>query len=122
MEVSKFRSKGRVPVLSWIHPATKSTLTRCSQPLVGALTRSCEYDEAMVSAIRTASPGSSTLFIMDARPRINAYGNQMMGAGFELASKYPNTRLEFMDIGKPQLRCECVVLGADVRLCRNMHR
>lgn len=33
--VASFRSRGRIPVLSWIHPESQATITRCSQPLVG---------------------------------------------------------------------------------------
>lgn len=33
--VAAFRSRGRIPVLSWIHPESQATITRCSQPLVG---------------------------------------------------------------------------------------
>jgi myotubularin-related protein 1/2 len=34
-QVATFRSRGRLPVLSWIHPISLATITRCSQPLVG---------------------------------------------------------------------------------------
>lgn len=33
--VAAFRAKGRIPVLSWIHPESQATVTRCSQPMVG---------------------------------------------------------------------------------------
>lgn len=33
--VASFRSRGRIPVLSWIHSESQATITRCSQPLVG---------------------------------------------------------------------------------------
>lgn len=33
--VASFRSRGRIPVLAWIHPSSQATITRCSQPLVG---------------------------------------------------------------------------------------
>lgn len=33
--VASFRSRGRIPVLSWIHPESQATITRCAQPLVG---------------------------------------------------------------------------------------
>lgn len=33
--VATFRSRGRIPVLAWIHPSSQATITRCSQPLVG---------------------------------------------------------------------------------------
>lgn len=34
-QVATFRSRNRLPVLSWIHPSSLATITRCSQPLVG---------------------------------------------------------------------------------------
>jgi myotubularin-related protein 1/2 len=33
--VAAYRSRARKPVLSWIHPESQATITRCSQPLVG---------------------------------------------------------------------------------------
>ncbi|ETE65674.1 Myotubularin-related protein 2, partial [Ophiophagus hannah] len=32
-KVAAFRSRGRIPVLSWIHPESQATITRCSQPM-----------------------------------------------------------------------------------------
>ena len=34
-ETAKFRSRGRLPVLSWMHPDSLATICRCAQPLVG---------------------------------------------------------------------------------------
>lgn len=34
VQVAAYRSKGRLPALSWIHPRTMATITRCSQPRV----------------------------------------------------------------------------------------
>jgi myotubularin-related protein 1/2 len=34
-DVAAFRSRGRIPVLSWIHPVSHATITRSSQPQVG---------------------------------------------------------------------------------------
>ncbi len=34
-ETAKFRSRGRLPVLSWMHRDSLATICRCSQPLVG---------------------------------------------------------------------------------------
>ena len=33
-DVAVFRSRGRIPVLSWIHPISQATITRSSQPQV----------------------------------------------------------------------------------------
>ncbi|KAF7627283.1 Myotubularin phosphatase domain-containing protein [Meloidogyne graminicola] len=45
--VSKFRSKKRIPVLSWIDYNTSAALVRSSQPLVGALSRKSASDEEL---------------------------------------------------------------------------
>lgn len=37
--VAVYRSRGRIPVLSWIHPESQATITRCSQPLVGVINK-----------------------------------------------------------------------------------
>eukprot|EP01132_Coremiostelium_polycephalum_P001248 gene1248-1574_t len=50
-EVFQFRSRGRIPVLSWRHPINHTTITRCSQPLVG-LTRNRSFeDENLIKEI-----------------------------------------------------------------------
>jgi len=47
---AKFRSKGRLPVLTYYHSATGAALVRCSQPLSGLKGRSPE-DEKYISSI-----------------------------------------------------------------------
>jgi hypothetical protein len=54
-KVAAFRSKGRLPALSWRHPVTKATICRCSQPLVGLNNSRSEDDELLVYLIRAAS-------------------------------------------------------------------
>jgi hypothetical protein len=44
---SKFRSKGRVPSLTWLHP-NGAALCRSSQPLPGLGDRRCEQDEKLL--------------------------------------------------------------------------
>lgn len=48
LEIGKYRSKARIPVLSWINPANKSVIVRCSQPMVGLNSR-CSQDEELIS-------------------------------------------------------------------------
>lgn len=67
--VAGFRSRGRVPVLSWIHPESQATLCRCSQPLVGVSGKRSREDERYIQLIMDANAQSHKLFIMDARPR-----------------------------------------------------
>lgn len=67
--VAAFRSRGRIPVLSWIHPESQVTITRCSQPLVGVGGKRCREDEHYIQLITDANAQSPKLYIMDARPR-----------------------------------------------------
>ncbi|KAM9973493.1 hypothetical protein ACTFIW_010587 [Dictyostelium discoideum] len=51
VDVFIFRSKGRIPVLSWKHPSNGTTITRCSQPLVGLTGSRCIDDELLIKQI-----------------------------------------------------------------------
>eukprot|EP01103_Thecamoeba_quadrilineata_P001484 TRINITY_DN1133_c0_g1_i4.p1 TRINITY_DN1133_c0_g1~~TRINITY_DN1133_c0_g1_i4.p1 ORF type:complete len:517 (-),score=102.55 TRINITY_DN1133_c0_g1_i4:918-2468(-) len=77
--VALFRSRGRLPVGTWRHPQTKAVLARCAQPRSGFNSR-CPEDERLFEAIRTASPNTKTLYLIDARPRVNAMANALKGA------------------------------------------
>jgi myotubularin-related protein 1/2 len=69
--VAAFRSRGRIPVLSWIHSESQATITRCSQPLVGVSGKRSREDERYIQLIMDANAQSHKMFIMDARPRYN---------------------------------------------------
>ena len=43
--VGEYRSRQRIPVLSWIHPHTQATITRSSQPMAGIMTKKSSDDE-----------------------------------------------------------------------------
>ncbi|ELR20715.1 Myotubularinrelated protein, putative [Acanthamoeba castellanii str. Neff] len=86
-KVGAFRSKGRIPILSWIHPKNEATITRAAQPLVGIGGSRSTEDEHLIKEIIRATP-SSALVIMDARPKVNAAANKARGAGYETMSHY----------------------------------
>ncbi|PFH61113.1 hypothetical protein XA68_18177 [Ophiocordyceps unilateralis] len=46
----EFRSRNRIPVLSYIHPVNNCTITRSSQPLAGITRKSNVQDEKLVAA------------------------------------------------------------------------
>jgi hypothetical protein len=73
--VAQFRSKSRLPALSWLHPVSHASITRCSQPLVGTMNRRSKEDEQFIQDILKANNKSNKLYILDARPRVNAIGN-----------------------------------------------
>jgi myotubularin-related protein 6/7/8 len=65
---SKFRSKGRLPALTYLHP-NRASISRCSQPLSGFSAR-CMEDEKMLDAIRKTNPGPDFMYVVDTRPRV----------------------------------------------------
>jgi len=64
-------------VLSWIHPDSQATITRSSQPMVGVSGRRSKDDEKFIQLIMDANAQSHKLFIMDARPQVNALANKV---------------------------------------------
>lgn len=68
MGSSRFRSKGRLPALTYLH-SNKASICRCSQPLSGFSAR-CLEDEQMLEAIRNTNPNSDYMYVVDTRPRV----------------------------------------------------
>ena len=64
-------------VLSWIHPESQATITRSSQPLVGVSGKRNKEDERYIQLIMEANMQSHKLYIMDARPQVNAVANKV---------------------------------------------
>ncbi len=73
MGSAKFRSRGRLPVLSYLHRDNQAAICRCSQPLSGFSAR-CVEDELMLQAIRKANSASSFMYVVDTRPKVGADG------------------------------------------------
>lgn len=96
--VAAFRTRNRLPVLSWIHPDSQATITRSSQPTVGVSGRRSKDDEKYVQLIMDANAQSHKLYIMDARPQVNAVANKAKGGGYESEDAYQNAELVFCDI------------------------
>ncbi|KAF7659555.1 hypothetical protein LDENG_00296710 [Lucifuga dentata] len=94
---SKFRSKGRFPVLTYFYQEKKAAVCRCSQPLAGFSAR-CLEDESMLQAISKANNNSRFVYVMDARPKLNALANRAAGKGYENEDNYSNIRFQFVGI------------------------
>ena len=79
MRIKDFRSRGRIPLLSWLHPTNSASITRCSQPRVGIRGARCKEDESLMRKILAANVSNATrnpiLYLMDARPKANAVAN-----------------------------------------------
>ena len=58
-KAAPFRSGRRLPVLCWKDPYGLSSITRCSQPLVGVAKNRSKQDEDLLQAICDTNPSSS---------------------------------------------------------------
>uniref|UniRef100_A0A914BX16 phosphatidylinositol-3,5-bisphosphate 3-phosphatase n=1 Tax=Acrobeloides nanus TaxID=290746 RepID=A0A914BX16_9BILA len=98
--VSEFRSKQRIPVLSWYNPETAAAIVRSAQPMAGIKSKKSPDDERYLRMIIDANPQNShsqILPIYDARPVVNAQVNRVTsGGGYE--EDYQYCKLEFLDI------------------------
>ncbi|KAH9824871.1 protein-tyrosine phosphatase-like protein [Melampsora americana] len=118
----KYRSKGRLPVGSYVHWANGSSITRSSQPMVGFKNARSIQDEKLIEAIFhshslhtgpsiTSLPtissqsnqhviygATSTNLIIDARPTTNAMANTVKGAGTENMENYKACRKAYLGI------------------------
>lgn len=83
---SSFRSKGRLPVLTYLHP-NKASISRCSQPLSGFSAR-CMEDEKMLEEIRKTNPNSNILYVVDTRPRVSSDYNATKDTHFILQIQF----------------------------------
>jgi hypothetical protein len=71
-----FRSKGRLPIVTWVHP-NGCCMIRSSQPLPGITGSRNKEDEDLIS-LYINSCKSKKLFILDCRPKSNALANVVM--------------------------------------------
>ncbi|KAJ3012572.1 UNVERIFIED_CONTAM: hypothetical protein HDU68_001131, partial [Siphonaria sp. JEL0065] len=98
----KFRSKARIPALSYIHRTNMVTITRCSQPLVGLKQNRSIQDEKLTESIFTTGrvpPVKGQMhLIIDARPSANVMGQTALGAGIESIDNYRDCRIVLLGI------------------------
>jgi len=107
LKVCDFRSKARIPVLTWKHPNNDASLVRCSQPHVGIQGARSDEDEKLFREILNTNSQSSTLYIFDARPKANAVANSLKGCGYENVDNYTDCKLQFLNIGNIHVMRDC---------------
>ncbi|KAG5889272.1 hypothetical protein JTB14_007034 [Gonioctena quinquepunctata] len=93
---SRFRSKGRLPVLCYLYK-NKASISRCSQPLSGFSAR-CLEDEMMLNHMLKTNPNATFMYVVDTRPKINAMANRAAGKGYENEAFYENIKFHFLGI------------------------
>lgn len=97
---AKFRSKQRIPVLTYIHPTSNSYLLRSSQPQTGLKLRRNIQDEKILEA-------AELTVLIDPRPLANVLANQAMGYGIESPENYSNCTRRFLNIENIHVMRDC---------------
>jgi hypothetical protein len=96
--VAAFRTRNRLPVIVWKHPTNDSILVRCSQPMPGITKKRNKQDEEFINVLTSKCKSKRALYILDARPKVNAQANVLVGGGFESTRVYKNVIREFNNI------------------------
>ncbi|KAI4126917.1 MAG: hypothetical protein LQ338_003494 [Usnochroma carphineum] len=66
---ARYRSRARLPVLTYLHPVNNCSITRSSQPLVGVRGNRSIQDEKLLLAIFSTSHSASPSMTSSSRPR-----------------------------------------------------
>ncbi|KAK4688239.1 myotubularin-related protein 6/7/8, partial [Tremellales sp. Uapishka_1] len=121
----KYRSKGRIPALTYLHWANHASITRSSQPMVGLKNARSAQDEKLIECIFSSHLSAETAYatpptlpppvttsqslpavygatttnlIIDARPTTNAMANVAKGAGTENMENYKSGKKTYLGI------------------------
>jgi hypothetical protein len=98
--VCKFRSRARVPAISYVHPVTLATMSRSAQPMSGLASHRSGHDEELIRALLQLNrPRCGSFMFVDARGKLAATGNQAMGKGSESVDNYgKDFEMKFLDM------------------------
>jgi len=96
-ESSLFRTKNRLPTLSYYYYNSKGTIWRSAQSKVGMTGNRNRFDEELIDDIAEIS-NTKKLFIYDCRPYLAAMANRLKGAGHENVENYKDAELIFCEI------------------------
>jgi hypothetical protein len=106
LEAAKFRSRCRLPALTWLEKNSGACLVRSSQPMTGFSSNRNVADKLLLDLYRTkGSPHSlreqrnpSTFYVIDCRSQLAANANAAFGKGVENMKHLNHTKILFCGI------------------------
>lgn len=93
---AKFRSRNRLPSLTYYHKESRGSIHRCSQPLSGLQNNRSAEDEQLCEYICKST--NQQAYIFDTRPKLNAIANRAQGKGYEDERFYKHAKVQFLPI------------------------
>ncbi|KJH44689.1 hypothetical protein DICVIV_09296 [Dictyocaulus viviparus] len=103
----RFRSRGRLPVLTYFHKVNGAVICRCAQPLTGFSAR-CVEDEKLMELIGQANKNCDTLFLVDTRPIVHVFRCAQPLTGFSARCVEDEKLMEL--IGQANKNCDTLFL------------
>ena len=91
-ESASFRSRGRLPTLTYFYAPNGTALCRSSQPLRFLSKRNIQ-DEELIRCIGDCNAHNAYMYVVDLRPTINAMAQRAAGKGYESVEFYSNVKL-----------------------------
>lgn len=95
--VAEFRSKGRLPICSYVHASTSASIWRCAQPKRGLLNAQSAADDRHVMLLAASNRHHKRVWVADCRPELNARVNKLTGGGTESAN-HAHATVSFLNI------------------------
>ncbi|KAL7717398.1 Myotubularin [Entamoeba marina] len=104
--IAEFRSKGRIPLVTYYNKENGAALYRSSQPLVATKfgfgvfkSSQCANDQKLIHHFRCdGRDESAILFILDCRAVANVVANRLNGGGTESSVTYKNCIVEHLNL------------------------
>jgi hypothetical protein len=96
---SEFRTKNRIPTLTYRYNLNGSCIWRSSQTKGGFSNYANKSDVLLLTLISN----KKKLYIYDARPYLNAMANKFKGAGYENINNYPEIDIKLIFCGLPNI-------------------
>ena len=94
----RYRSRARIPVLSYLHPVNNCTITRCSQPMVGVRQNRSIQDEKLLAAIFSTTSNKRPLSgIASPAPEREDSGSSRDGSLSNMAGDLQQTDTEAIE-------------------------
>jgi hypothetical protein len=108
-QCAAYRTRQRLPFLSYVLPSNGAPLLRSSQPKTGFTGSVSSFEARFMTAARS----DRRLAILDCRPRLNAVVNQFTGGGYESVGHNANSSFEFLGIPNIHRVRKCYVTMID---------
>lgn len=110
-----FRSRGRLPAITYLHQASKAVMARSAQPLVGLTQKNCPEDELLLNFYRLKGVATSNTTTSSSTSAANTTSSENPAAHHTSSSLSSNNALSIVSQAK------LYILDARGRIAANLN-